>query len=270
MTDSLKPHAPWAGNPTQQGQEYITLLDVLGSQGSGEPGNSVNSVTLNLGVAFTGELVTQSALNFQPSGLLSIPLGPGMFDSSGNFTPANTSQQAAQAVAYVRNDQYAVMGIRDTRTQFTPGNIQPGETAVFAPGSTAQTIHKLDGSVTMQTIASSDNTSQVYLSVSPTALTFMAPWGRLVFDATGFHVSTISGAQFDLGAISAPGPLSSVGTFCNINAGIVSIPASSVNIGTSAAGFAQAVIPLSPAVPLGTPLPMFSTTAVTCLNIAIA
>lgn len=263
-----KPSAPWAGNPTQQGQEYITLADILGTQGSEESGNSVNSITLNLGVAYSGETVTSNALLFTPPGLTSIPLGPGSIDSNGNFVGSNTSQEAAQAVAYVRNDQWIVLGTRDTRTQFTPGNLQPGETAVYATGSPAQTIHKLDGSVTMATIASSDNTSQVYLSVSPTALTFMAPWGRLVFDATGFHVATATGAQFDLSGIAAPGPLSSVSTFANINAAIINMNGSSVNLGLPTAGYFQAVISPVPA-PSGTPLPPFSTTVSTSINLAL-
>lgn len=254
-----KPNAPWAGNPTQQGQDYITLADILSVQGSSEPGNSVNSLTVNLGVGYSGEIVTKNALLFQPTGVLALPLGPGSIDSSGNFVGSDVSKESAQAVAYVRNDQWIVLGTRDTRTQFTPGNLQPGETAVFATGSPAQTIHKLDGSVTMMTIAASDNTSQVYLSVSPTALTFMAPWGRLVFDATGFHVATQSGAQLDLSGIAAPG-LGSLSSFCNINAGIVSIPASAVNLGPPGPlGYTQVVYSVAPGVP-GIPLPPFTTT----------
>lgn len=264
-----KPSISWASNPTQQGQEYITLADVLGSQGSSEPGNGVNSITLNLGVAYSGELITSNALLFQPSGLISIPLGPGSIDSSGNFVGANTSKEAAQAVAYVRNDQWIVLGTRDTRTQFTPGNLQPGETAVFATGSPAQTIHKLDGSITMATIAASDNTSQVYLSVSPTALTFMAPWGRMVFDATGFHIATVSGAQFDLASIAGPPGLSSLSSFCNINAGIVSIPSSTVNLGPiGPLGYTQVVMSPAPLVP-GVPLPPFSTSVCSSVYVGL-
>jgi hypothetical protein len=255
MSTINKPTSSWIGNPGTTPMKYITLADVIGTTGSGTPGNSINSIMLNLGVAPTGEAITADAMLFNPSGLLSIPLGPGTFDSSGNFTASNTSPTATEAVAFVRNSQYIVLATRDTRTQFTPGNLKPGETSVYATGSAARTVYKLDGSVTTMT-TTPDGSSQVYFQVSPTAFTFMAPWGKMTFDATGLHFSTTSGATFDMGGLNFGG-LPSLSTYATINAGTISLPGSAVMLGqpNPVTGYSPAVIPTLPltAIP-GTPL----------------
>jgi hypothetical protein len=241
-----RPTAPWIGDPATTPKEYITIADVIGSGGSSAPGNVTNSITLNLGVAFSGETRTVDAMVFCPSGLMSIPLGPGAINSSGDFIAANTSPTSAQAVAFVQNNQYAVLGIRDTRTQFTPGNIQPGETAIYAPGSPARTVYKLDGSATTSTTTAAGK--QVYWQVSPTALTFIAPWGRIVFDETGFHIATASGATFDFGGLNFGG-LPSLSSYATLNAGVITLPGSVVNLGQPGpTGYQQVLYPLSPVV----------------------
>lgn len=249
-------------------QSFITLADVLGSGGSATPGNNVNSITLNLGVAYTGESYTQDALLFTPPGIISIPQGPGSYDNSGNFNGTDTSPAGAQAVAYVRNDQWIVLGTRDTRTQFTPGNLQPGETAVFATGSTAASLYKLDGSVTHMT-TSSDNSSQCYTSISPTGWSVVTPFGTLTLDANGFAVRLSNGASFVLGGLNFPGPLSAVSSYAMLTAGTVTVPASTINLGNPGPeGYQQVVYPLAPIVP-GIPLPMFSSTACSSVYVGI-
>lgn len=171
-----KPTPKWTGDPTIMPKEYLTVCDVIGVNTNQQSGDTPNSITLNLGVAYTGESYTQDALMFQPAGFTSIPLGPGTVDqSTSNLSGSNTSQTSAQAVSYIRNDQYITLGFRDVRNQFTPGNLNPGETAVYASGSQARTTYKNDGSLTHLTLT--PDGQGVYLRLSPTALTFVAPWG---------------------------------------------------------------------------------------------
>ena len=250
----MKPNAPWLNSMFGgNNNDPFVISDILSVEGSSAPGNNVNSVTVTLGVAPTGEIYTESALMFSPPGILSVPLPVGS-TNTGSFVPSKISQFGAQAISYVRNDQHIILGTRDTRTQFTPGNLQPGETAVYATGSSACSLYKLDGSITHMTTATSDNASNVYFQVSPTAFTFMAPWGRMVFDATGLHFSTASGATFDMGGLNIPGPLAALGTYCNIGAGSIGLTGGTVMLGKSTSGiWNQVCYPLSPVL---TPIPV--------------
>lgn len=205
MTFSAKPSSPWAGNPAQNGQEIITICDVIGTGGFSTPGNTDNSVTLTLGVAYTGETYTESALLFSPPGLTSMPVGPGTFDSNGNFTADNTSPAGTQAVSYVRNDQWIVLGTRDTRTQLQAGSLGKGETCLYGLLGQARVLLKADSSVNLITTDTGDASgNNVQLSITPTGLYFNAPWGKIAFDAAGFRVSTASGGSISLLGSSNP------------------------------------------------------------------
>ena len=259
-----KPKASYLGNDATTVRQTLTIADVIGTAGSEAPNNATNSVNIHLGNSASGETYTKSAMMFSPPGIMSIPLPPGSIDGSGNFNAASTSLNAAQALAFVNNDQYVVFATRDTRTQFATGNLKAGETSVYAPGSSARTTYKLDGSVNH--ITQTSDGSQVYLQVSPTALSFFAPWGRLVFDATGFHLATSSGATFDLGAMN--GPLA--GSYASLTAGTVSIPASTVLLGTPGlSGYQQAVYPITGPLVAPTPLPATGTTALATASTSV-
>jgi hypothetical protein len=244
----MKPIVPWVGG-TNIPRETISISDVLGIGTSSTPGNNVNSIKLNLGVGYTGESYTQDALLFNSPGITSVPLGPGTFNTSGIFVGSNTSPFSTQAVSVVRNDQHIVLGVRDTRTQFTAGNLEPGETAVYATGSTARTVYKNDGSITHLT-TSDDGKSAIYQQLSPTGWTLFMPFGKIVFDATGFHMSLASGAQFHMGGLNAPGPLSGLSSFISMSAGMISLPAATVNLGLAGPqGYSQALFSTAPEPP---------------------
>ena len=215
--------------PTQQGQEILTIVDIIGTSSFSTPGNTPNSISLNLGVAYTGESYTQDAMLFTPPGLMTMPVGPGTIDSNGNFTPSNASSTGAQAVAYVRNDQWIVLGTRDTRLQSNAGNIGAGETCLyglfrFKP----RVLLKSDSSINLITTTTGDATGQnIQLSVTPTGLYFNAPWGKIAFDAAGFRVSCASGAAFSLGGNSNP----TASTQCFITAATTTISSGLITLG---------------------------------------
>lgn len=62
----------------------------------------------------------------------------------------------------------------------------------------------------------------VYSQVRPDGFRWVGPWGKLVFDATGFHVLTAGGARIDLGSIGGlPAPLDALTSYAKITAAII-------------------------------------------------
>jgi hypothetical protein len=106
-----------------------------------------------------------------------------------------------------------------------------------------------DGRISLFT--TDDNTPNgktVALQIMPDGLLFSAPWGKLTFDATGFHVLHVSGAAIDLGAIGGlPAPLSALSSYVKLTGNMVSSEASIIANGT-AAGLANAVAKADPIV----------------------
>ena len=252
MGDIKKPDPKWLGG-NEQARETVAIADVISVGLSTSVGNNKNSITVNLGVGYTGESYSKDAMLFSPPGLLSVPMGPGFVDSNsngGDFVPSNTSMESAQAAYIVRNDKHIVLGIRDTRTQFAAGNLKEGETCVYAPASSARTTYKQDGSINHITQAA--NGSAVIQQITPTSWSFFAPWGKFIFDETGLHISLTTGAQFHMGGLNAPGPLAGLSSFISMSAGMVSIPAATVNLGLAGPkGYSQtlfATIPEPPGV----------------------
>jgi hypothetical protein len=206
--------------------EIIGVSDIMfatTAANSNTPNQLNGSVTLNLGIAESGEMFSGQAELWSPSGILSVPMLPAS---------ANNNVDAAQALYFNVNDQKVVFATRDTRAQGQAGNINAGETVVYAPGSNASTLYKNDGSITHMTTSAADSTQNVYLKISPAGLQFVAPWGNITFDATGFHINTISGAAFDLGGVSLPGPLATLaGNYATITASNTTISSPFINIG---------------------------------------
>jgi hypothetical protein len=129
---------------------------------------------------------------------------------------------------------------RDLRQQGIYGNLAEGETIVFAGGADgngqARVSLKADGSITLYT--TTDNTHAgdgVYLKIGPKGLSFVAPWGKFTFDATGWHQTTSSGARFDLGNVALPGPFSTLmPNYARITASTVTLDSPAVMLGASA------------------------------------
>lgn len=149
---------------------------------------------------------------------------------------AEPGKSAAQCVRICRSNGDVVIASSDSRTQEMYGQLDDGESAFFASDGQARALFKKDGSVSLYT--TDDNTATgkgVYLKISPTAFEFFAPWGRLVFDPTGFHAVTTSGARLDLGGIGGlPGPLSAIGSYATLSAASVKCEGSIVFLGAGA------------------------------------
>jgi hypothetical protein len=250
----------WVGDPAISPREQVALVSINAVNSVDVPGNNVNSILLTLGNPSTGETFTTDAIMMGPPGLISLPLGPGTVDSTGAaLDPSATSATGANAIAACRDDQWAVFGIRDTRTQPNAGNAQPGETTLFASGSPAAVSCKLDGSVTLSTQTSSGQL--VYLSISPTAASFTSPWGTIIFDQASLRINHISGASFYLGGAPStiPSPLNTlIGSVCTISASNLTLGAPFINLGDGMnTPFLSSALPLTitaPTLTLGIPL----------------
>ncbi len=147
---------------------------------------------------------------------------------------------AAQAIVFRTGDRDIVLATQDQRGLELYGNLGYGEVAVYSAGEDgegqARTLWKKDGSVC--TMTTNDNTPDgkvVALTVSPTALKFTAPWGSLVFDASGLHIKTKAGPRLDMGGLSIPGlPDALIGPFTGyfkVTAPTVKLDSGSVFIG---------------------------------------
>lgn len=158
---------------------------------------------------------------------------------------------ACQAVKLNRGDHDTCIASRDLRGQAIYGNLKDGEACVYAPGAQGKVSFKADGSVTLYT--TDDNTPNgngVYLKLAPDKLQFIAPWGTLTFDETGIHVTTTSGATWDMGSLSPPEPLASlVPNYCTFTCAQFSADAQIVMLGPSTGVFGAVVNTVTPIPP---------------------
>lgn len=234
----------------------ISIFDIMNTEtaaSSGTVSAKTGAALVTLGYAETGEINSVAEV-WHPAGLLSIPALPNA---------NNNNTDSAQAMAFVRGDQNMAFAFRDTRTELLAGNVAPGETVLYNSGN-ARVSLKTDDSITLSTKDGSGNA--VYFQLSTTALTFMSPWGRIVFDATGFYVATANGCTFNMGGISLPGPLSSLSSTITMSSGIINLSSTSALMLGAGSVYGQVVVPISPYFPTvfgnppGTPLPPFTTT----------
>lgn len=213
---------------------------------TGQNGASV----LQLGNASSNEIYSKNTEFWSGCpGIISLPALP----VSANAT------DACQVMYMNRNNQNIGFAYRDTRYTLNAGNLLPGETMIFAPGSSAKLKVGLDNSITIG--CDSDAGQRQYLQINPKGLYFNSPWGTISLDANGFNVTTASGASFTMGGLlSSAIPIPSLTSFVNINAGTFNAQCTAVSLGAGPI-YAQAVVPLSPVAPPLTPLPMFATCA---------
>ncbi len=150
--------------------------------------------------------------------------------------PANDSGHAETLVdRNVAGTTGVAIGGRDERCADMYGALGPGDTCVHAtgPSHSAQMMCKEDGSVTMVTTDDGTATGRsVFWQTDKDAFRGVAPWGRLTFDATGFHVRHHTGARIDLGGVGGlPAPLDSMGAYVSISAPVLRLTGGAVAIG---------------------------------------
>jgi len=99
-------------------------------------------------------------------------------------------------------------------------NLPNGSVSQSAGQGQARVVTNNDGSISLFT--TNDNTKDgksVYVRVATDAIQFVAPWGTVRFDDTGFHVLHSSGASFDLGGIyGLPTPLDALTSYVKMQA----------------------------------------------------
>lgn len=109
--------------------------DVLGTTQSQQTG----LVTAQLGDVVTEDATSHDAEWYYPPGLVSRPRKP------------DPKKKAAQVVAITRSGNDAIVGCRDERVLDIIGQLDDGETAVFAPASGGGvTFFRKDGSIKTQ------------------------------------------------------------------------------------------------------------------------
>ena len=112
--------------------------------------------------------------------------------------------------------------------------------ALYAAGvdgnSQGRIVIKDNGAISLYTTDTNkkDGTA-VFLRIAPDGFEFVAPWGSLKFDATGFFVKTKTGERIEMGPIQIPGipaELTSVfGGYCKITAPMVKVNSGSIYLG---------------------------------------
>ena len=120
--------------------------------------------------------------------------------------------------------------------------IQPGETLFHGPLGQFWRMTN-DGQMACYCPPPAGNSSSppFTMNVGPSGFVISGPWGSLRLDDSGFHVTTTSGASFDLGGVAGlPGPLSAVSSSSTLTAGSISMHGNTV-IGAGAIGQAPGV-----------------------------
>lgn len=214
-------------------------------------GENNNSIMAQLGDILGEETESQAAQWIQHTGFASKPPLP---------VPGKTS---CETVLVHDTQRDAVIGSRDVASQVIYGNLGAGEACQYAAGpdgtAQARVITKADGSVILYTTdTNAPGGNGVYFRVAPDRLEFVAPWGKFIFDASGFHIKTQTGAAFDLGSLNFPA-LPQMSSYARITAGNVTLDSSTVMLGPSAGLYQSSVYSITPPPSPGTPLPMFTT-----------
>ncbi len=150
----------------------------------------------------------------------------------------DAGSKAAQGLLVSCGDHDVCIASQDVRCLDQYGNLDFGEFCAYAAGedglAQGRIIGKKDGSVAIFT--TDDNTKagrSVYFRVSPDGFLFVAPFGTLRFDETGFHLLHASGASFDLGAIGGlPAPLDVIGSYIKMQAGTIQGSGSAQSFGS--------------------------------------
>ncbi|MEO7032735.1 MAG: hypothetical protein ABI548_02805 [Polyangiaceae bacterium] len=178
-----------------------------------------------------------------PFGFMSRPSDPEV-DSNG------APQFGCNVLVGWEGEEAHAWVMADPRSRLVLPVLQKGETLFYGAAGNFFRCHA-DGRVSMFTTDDgTPNGKTVALQIKPDGLLFSAPWGKITFDATGFHVLHSSGAAIDLGAIGGlASPLDALGTYVKLTGAMVQLEASIIANGP-AAGIADAPVKTLPLVTL--------------------
>lgn len=221
-------------------EDMIKSADVLGTTRD----EATNSISAQLGNVIVEQATSPGAEWVQHVGFCSLP------------SKASPKVTAAQVVCVTSSGRDVCIASKDVRGQQLYANLRPGEAVMYAGGadgeSQARVACKDDGSTTIYTTDTNTNAGRgVYLAVTSTELRFEAPWGRIVFDSSGFRVVHYSGARLDLGGIGGlEAPLDTLASYANLSAAMVKIEGPSITVGNGPTYLQCATNPSPVAVPV--------------------
>lgn len=213
------------------------------------------------GDSVNGTVSSSGAEVWQQPGFASLPC------------PAQPGASGAQCVKLRSGDRDVIIATRDTRAANAVGNLVPGEAIMYATGANGSGSARVkcgaDGAVSLGTTDTGQaGGNAVFLQVEPNALRFIAPWGALLFDATGFHVTCNNGPTLDMTIMGGlPGPLGAVSKVVQIVADAVVASAAKVLLGTGT--FNPVAYSPALAAAAGTSVPIVTAgaaAAVTCIS----
>ena len=196
-------------------------VDILGTTISDKTGN----IMCQTGDVVNQDVEADGVEVIQHAGFISRP------------PKAAAGRAACQAVIVESAGRNFCIATRDARGQKLGGNLGHGESCIYAAGETgtgqARVLCKGNGRVTMFTTDdNTENGKSVYFSVSPDGMMWVAPWGTIRFDESGFHILHKSGASFSIGGIyGMPAPLDQISSYARIQAGTVNLKASAQSFG---------------------------------------
>lgn len=165
-----------------------------------------------------------------PYGFMGRQLNP-VADAAGNLDPSQSTQTLW---AYEGSRGHGI-ALEDPRVVPTLPQIRPGESLWYGAAGQFGRMHA-DGSITFMTTDQGGSAlgRNIFLRLKPTGFTLVAPWGKMTFDATGWHVLTSGGARIDMGSIGGmPAPLDQLSTYIRMRAAMVDIEGGVVNLGPS-------------------------------------
>ncbi len=163
-------------------------------------------------------------------------------------------KEAAQGVMLRTGDYDILIASQDMRGLELYALLNFGEACMYAAGENgtaqARVICKGNGSVAIVTTDSNTKDGQtVYFMVAPDGFSFVAPWGTLKFNATGFHVLDSSGANLSIGGIAGmPAPLDVIGSYIKMSAGTINGVATASSFGSGGEQPLAASIPTAAAI----------------------
>lgn len=168
-----------------------------------------------------------------PLGFIARPLDPVLMNGQADPTQSNillTGMEGGVGHCWP---------LEDTRVMPTLPQLQKGESMQYGPLWGNFVRCRKDGSIVISTAtaaASQGGGQQVTLTLGADgSFQFVGPFGRLIMNQTGFHVTDSSGASMSLGAMGGlPPPLDGAGSVFAVSAGTTSLDSSMVACGPSA------------------------------------
>lgn len=156
--------------------------------------------------------------------------------------------KGARVYVLVPHGMEGVAGAGVIIASVTPGperksNITEGEITLAGTAGQGRVRIKADGSVTLYTNdTNTDDGTAIFLRISPTkGLEFCSPFGRIKFDASGFHLVTAAGPAIDMGGVDLsaipgidalpPEVLGALTGYCNITAPQFHVESSMISLG---------------------------------------